>query len=94
MRILEWALLILLAVILLILAGFTIWAYTPLGPMPEAIAALQSDTQVQVGTSPWLTFTAGGNAAEHRLHLLPRAAAWIRAAYAPRHAPSPSRATW
>ena len=60
MRILKWALLILLAVILLVLAGFTIWAYTPLGPMPEAIAALQSDAQVQVETSPWLTFTPVG----------------------------------
>ena len=60
MRILKWVLLILLAVILLVLAGFTIWAYTPLGPMPEAIAALQSDAQVQVDTSPWLTFTPVG----------------------------------
>ena len=32
MRILKWALLILFAVILLVLAGFTVWAYTPLGP--------------------------------------------------------------
>ena len=60
MRILKWVLLILLAVILLVLAGFTVWAYTPLGPMPEAIAALQSDAQVQVETSPWLTFTPTG----------------------------------
>ena len=60
MRILKWALLILLAVIVVLLAGFTIWAYTPLGPMPEAIAALQSDAQVQVETSPWLTFTPAG----------------------------------
>ena len=60
MRILKWVLLILLAVVLLVLAGFTIWAYTPLGPMPEAIAALQSDAQVQVETSPWLTFTPAG----------------------------------
>jgi pimeloyl-ACP methyl ester carboxylesterase len=60
MRILKWALLILLAVVLLVLAGFTIWAYTPPKPMPEAIAALQSDAQVQVTTSPWLTFTPTG----------------------------------
>ena len=60
MRILKWVLLILLAVLLLVVAGFTIWAYTPLGPMPEAIAALQSDAQVQVETSPWLTFTPAG----------------------------------
>ena len=41
MRILKWVLLILLAVVLLVLAGFTVWAYTPLGPMPEALAALR-----------------------------------------------------
>jgi predicted alpha/beta-hydrolase family hydrolase len=60
MRILKWVLLILLAIVLLVAAGFTVWAYTPLGPMPEAIAALQSDAQVQVETSPWLTFTPVG----------------------------------
>ena len=60
MRILKRVLLVLLAVVLLALVGFTIWAYTPLGPMPEAIAALQSDAQVQVETSPWLTFTPVG----------------------------------
>ncbi len=60
MRILKWVLLILLAIVLLVAAGFTVWAYTPLGPMPEAIAALQSDAQVQVDTSPWLTFTPAG----------------------------------
>jgi pimeloyl-ACP methyl ester carboxylesterase len=60
MRILKWVLLILLAIVLLVAAGFTVWAYTPLGPMPEAIAALQSDAQVQVTTSPWLTFAPAG----------------------------------
>ncbi len=60
MRVLKWVLLILLAVLLLVVAGFTIWAYTPPKPMPEAIAALQSDAQVQVETSPWLTFTPAG----------------------------------
>ena len=60
MRILKWVLLILLAIVLVVVAGFTVWAYTPLGPMPEAIAALQSDAQVQVETSPWLTFTPAG----------------------------------
>jgi hypothetical protein len=36
--------------------AFVIWGSTPLGPMPEALAALQSDGQVQVQASPWLTF--------------------------------------
>lgn len=53
-------LLTLLVLLLLAAAGFTVWAYTPLGPMPEATAALQSDAQVQVATSPWLTFAPSG----------------------------------
>lgn len=60
MRILKRVLLILLVVLLLAVAGFTAWAYTPLGPMPEALAALQSDAAVQVSTSPWMTFTPVG----------------------------------
>ena len=56
MRKLKLALLALLIVLLLVAGGFTVWAYTPLGPLPEAVAALPSDAQVQVQTSPWLTF--------------------------------------
>ena len=50
-------LLILGLVVLLALGGFVIWAETPLGPMPEAVAALESDGRVAVQTEPWLTFT-------------------------------------
>ena len=32
------------------------WAETPLGPMPEALAALAADNAVHVETEPWLTF--------------------------------------
>ncbi len=60
MRIIKRVLLVLLLVLLLAVAGFTAWAYTPLGPMPEALAALQSDAAVQVTTSPWLTFAPVG----------------------------------
>jgi len=35
-----------LAIILVVFGGFSVWAYTPLGPMPEASAALISDEQV------------------------------------------------
>ena len=42
MRKLRLALLALLIVLLLAVAGFTVWAYTPLGPLPEAVAALSS----------------------------------------------------
>ncbi len=47
-------------VLIVVLAGFTIWAYTPLGPMPQALAALQSDDEVQVTQGPWLTFSPTG----------------------------------
>jgi hypothetical protein len=36
--------------------GFVIWASASLQPMPEALAALQSDNLVQVQTVPWLEF--------------------------------------
>ena len=71
MRILKWALLILLAVILLVLAGFTIWAYTPLGPHAggdrcAAIRCASAGRDFAV-----VDLHAGRNAADHRLHLLP-----------------------
>ena len=57
MRIVKRVLLIFLIVLLLAVGGFAAWAYTPLGPLPEATAALQSDAEVQVTTEPWMTFT-------------------------------------
>ncbi len=60
MHVVKRILLILFVVLLLVFAGFTVWAYTPLGPMPEATAALASDAAVQVETAPWLTFTPAG----------------------------------
>lgn len=53
-------LLALLVVLLLAAAAFVVWAYTPLGPMPEALAALESDAAVQVTTEPWYTFQPTG----------------------------------
>ncbi len=41
---------------LAILAGFLIWASTPLGPMPEALNALQSSTSVHIFIDRWLIF--------------------------------------
>jgi acetyl esterase/lipase len=43
---------------LLILASvvFILWASTAATPMPEALAALESDAQVHVETDPWLVF--------------------------------------
>lgn len=45
-----------LLVLLLATAGFVIWAESPLGPMPEALAALETDNAVRVETDPWFTF--------------------------------------
>jgi hypothetical protein len=47
----------LLFILVLGLGGFVFWATDALGPMPEALAALESDNQVTVETEPWLVFT-------------------------------------
>jgi hypothetical protein len=47
----------LLLIPVLVLAGLVVWAETPLGPLPEAQAALQPDREVQVQSGPWLVFT-------------------------------------
>ncbi|MGE5601788.1 MAG: alpha/beta hydrolase, partial [Nitrososphaerales archaeon] len=60
MRLVKKILLVVLAVLIIAAAAFTIWAYTPLGPMPEALVAMQSGDGVAVQTSPWLTFTPAG----------------------------------
>jgi hypothetical protein len=41
-------------------AGFVIWGETPARPMPEALAALQSDNKVRVDSGAWLTFAPTG----------------------------------
>lgn len=45
------------AILLIGLLAFGIWAANPRGPMPEALAALESDDRVIVKTDSWLTFT-------------------------------------
>ncbi|MFM8322600.1 MAG: alpha/beta hydrolase [Chloroflexota bacterium] len=48
---------LLLAIPLLLAGGFVAWAETPLAPMPEALAALQSDAQVTVTQeADWVVF--------------------------------------
>ena len=49
-----------LALLLVAVAGMLVWANTPLGPSPEAIAALVSDDQVQVEQGNWLVFRPVG----------------------------------
>jgi len=46
-----------LGLIILLVAGFVLWGKTPAQPMPEALAALQSDAQVAVTTGQWLVFS-------------------------------------
>ena len=44
-------------ILVLFAAGFVVWGETPAQPMPEALAALQSDAQVTVTSAQWLVFT-------------------------------------
>jgi len=53
------------------LAGFVAWASMPSSPMPEALAALQSDAQVQAETEPWLIFRPTGREPSVGLILYP-----------------------
>jgi hypothetical protein len=48
MKIIRRIFLALLALLVLAAAGFVVWGSTPAAPMPEALAALQSDAQVTV----------------------------------------------
>lgn len=56
-RILKNALLVLALLLLLGLAGFLAWAYTPLGPSPEALSTLESSATVTVSQEDWLVFS-------------------------------------
>jgi pimeloyl-ACP methyl ester carboxylesterase len=56
MRILKWLLVAILVLVVLAAGAFTAWAYSPLGPAPEALAALESDNKVAVELRPWITF--------------------------------------
>ena len=53
-NILIWTLIL---VPILAVTGFSIWAYTPLGPMPEAIEALKSSSTVAVEQNSWIVFS-------------------------------------
>jgi hypothetical protein len=55
-------LLVILAVIGGVIVGFVFWAQSTPPPMPEALAALESDELVTVSQEPWYTFTPVGNA--------------------------------
>jgi hypothetical protein len=75
-----WWLLFLLPI--LAVAAFVIWASTGPGPMPEALAALQSDDTVRVEAEPWLIFRPAGDQPTTGLILYPGGRVDARA-YAP-----------
>jgi pimeloyl-ACP methyl ester carboxylesterase len=56
MKILKRILLIGFLLLIIGVMVFFVWAETPLGPMPEAILAMQSDESVIVTTGEWLEF--------------------------------------
>lgn len=58
-------------VALLALGGFILWAGTTPPPMPEALAALESDEVVTVTTTPWLSFRPATGAATTGLVFYP-----------------------
>lgn len=74
--------LIIILVLTLAVAGFIVWAETPAEPMPEALSALQPDSQVTVTEEKWLTFTPTGDQPDTGLILYPGGRVDYRA-YAP-----------
>jgi dienelactone hydrolase len=60
MKIIRRVILALLTVLLLAILGFIAWGSTPAAPMPEALAAIQSDDRVTVKTAGWLEFKPAG----------------------------------
>jgi hypothetical protein len=62
---------VLLLIPVLVIGGFVIWAETPLGPMPEALAALESDELVQVEQGEWFTFRPVGSTPDTGIIIYP-----------------------
>ena len=66
----KWLWIIPISALVFIL-GFIIWAETPLGPMPEAVDALQSDSLVQVKQDGWISFEPVNRNADTGLIIYP-----------------------
>lgn len=56
---------------MLALVGFSIWAYTPLGPMEEALAALETSSDVVVEQGDWIVFSPVNNKKNSALIIYP-----------------------
>ena len=57
--------------IILVILGFVVWSYTPLGPMPEAEQALQSTDKIVVTVGRWAEFKPVGKEPKVGLILYP-----------------------
>lgn len=55
---------VILGLLVILMGGFVIWGSTPAKPMPEALMALQPDTQVTITEGNWLTFSPTGQQPE------------------------------
>ena len=62
---------VMLLVFVIAVGVFVVWGETPLGPAPEALAALQSDSRVQVTNDRWLAFLPAGAQPDTGLVLYP-----------------------
>jgi hypothetical protein len=63
--------LVLIGILFAAVIGFTAWGLIIPARMPEALAALQSDTQVNITTEPWLVFQPNQNMPTTGLILYP-----------------------
>ena len=61
----------LVALAVVVAVGFVVWALVVPAPMPEAVAAMESDAAVRVTTDRWLVFEPDGQAPETGLVLYP-----------------------
>lgn len=62
---------VVIGVVLLAVIGFIAWGEIIPEPMPEVLAAMQSDSQVIVSTDPWITFQPAAQTATTGLIIYP-----------------------
>jgi hypothetical protein len=62
---------IFIGIVLLAVIGFIAWGMIIPKPMPEALAAMQSDSQVIITTDPWITFQPAEQTATTGLIIYP-----------------------
>lgn len=70
-KFLQFFLLAILIMLIVAIGGFVVWGLTPARPMPEALAALESDPQVKITSGPWLVYEPDGVQPETGLIIYP-----------------------